>query len=187
MSAETINIILSLILTISTVIYVVLTNRLVRESKKTRRFQESPFIVASISFNETDKKAIILKIKNIGLGYAQNVTFLIQKDYEWVQNKPLKERGAFKNGITSFPPNYELNYIVVIINKDENVNNILENEFIEFSINYENIHKEKYSHSYKLRFNEIISQGYATPPLDNEGSMVYYLKKISEELRERKK
>lgn len=185
MNEQLINISLSSILTISTVIYVVLTNRLVRESRKSRKFQETPFIVASISFSDFDRKVIMLKIKNIGLGYAQSVRFEVIKDYEWIDDDPLKGRGAFKNGISSFPPNYELNYILVLL-KEGQKKNILENEFVEFKIKYENLNNETFSNIYKLSFNEIISQGYANPPLDNESAIVYYLKSISEEMKKKK-
>lgn len=183
MDSQTINVLLTTILTLSTVIYVILTNFLVRESRKTRQFQETPFIVASISFSGLDRSVIILNIKNIGLGYAKNVSFNIIKDYEWVENMPLKERGAFKNGISSFPPNYELNFIIAILS-DGKRNEILDKNFIEFEIFYENQINKKFRNNYKLHFNEIISQGYSRPPSNNNELIAYYLKEISENLKQ---
>ncbi len=183
MDNQTINILLTTILTISTVIYVVLTNLLVKESRKTRQFQETPFIVASISFSGLERNVIILKIKNIGLGYAQNVRFNIINDYEWIENRPLKERGAFKNGISAFPPEYELNFIVAILSEGKR-NEILDKNYIEFEILYENQYKKKFSNFYKLHFNEIISQGYSTPPSNHKELIAFYLKEISKDLKQ---
>lgn len=179
---ETINLILSGTVAVSTVFYVILTSKLVQESRETRRFSETPFIVASIDFTETNRKVIQIKIKNIGLGYAKNVSFILIKDFEWVENKPLKERGAFKNGIQSFPPNYELNYIIAFLDKEEK-NPLSEKDYIELEIKYNDIHDKTYSNCYKLKFNEIIGQGYANPPLNNENAKVYYLSEINKELR----
>ena len=169
------------IVAISTVMYVVLTGRLVKESRETRKFHETPFIVASLRFAENANNVIQLHIKNIGLGYGQNVTFRIIKDYEWVKDSPLKERGAFKNGIKSFPPNYELIYTLAILEMKDN-RNLNENDFVEFEVTYQNIHKNTYQNHYKLNFNEITSQGWAKPPLDNESAKVYYLKEIAKQL-----
>ncbi|MEJ7679975.1 MAG: hypothetical protein WKG06_19385 [Segetibacter sp.] len=155
---------------------------MVQESRETRKFSETPFIAASIDFAETNRKVIQIKIKNIGLGYAQNVSFEVIKDFEWVEDKPLKERGAFKNGIQSFPPNYELNYIIAFLDKEEN-NPLSENDYVEFKIKYDSIHDKTYLNNYKLKFNEIISQGYSTnPPLDTENAKVYYLAEINKQL-----
>lgn len=186
MESQIINIALTTILTLSTVIYVFLTYSIVRESKKSRQIQEAPFIVASISFSGLKRDVIILKIKNIGQGFAKNVTFKVIKDYEWVKDSPLQKRGAFKNGISSFPPQYELNYTIAILS-DKNNKELLENTFIEFQINYEDIHNDKHTNIYKLHFNEIISQGYSTPPSNINELSVYYLKEISNELQKMNK
>lgn len=178
-----ISLIFSGIVTIATICYVVLTWRLVKESRETRKFYDTPFIVASIHFAETTRKFIQLKLKNIGLGYAQNVSFQILNDYELVDGYPLKERGAFKRGILSFPPNYELIYTLVILEPEKD-KHLTDNDYIEFIINYQNIHKNNYSNHYKLKFNEIIDQGYAKPPLDNESAKVYYLAEILKKLTE---
>jgi hypothetical protein len=169
------------IVAISTICYVLLTRQLVKESRETRKFYITPSIVASLQFAETSRNVIQLKLKNIGLGYAQNVSFQIFKDFEWVKGQPLKERGVFKKGIQSFPPNYELIYTLVILEpeKDEPLS---DNDYIEFIINYQNIHKNTYSNPYKLKFNEIFDQGYAKPPLDNESAKVYYMSEILKQL-----
>src|ERR1035437_3722876 len=68
------------IVAISTICYVLLTRQLVKESRETRKFYITPSIVASLQFAETSRNVIQLKLKNIGLGYAQNVSFQIFKD-----------------------------------------------------------------------------------------------------------
>lgn len=182
-SNEIITLVFSGIVSISTVFYVILTGRLVRESRETRKFQETPFLAASIQFAETTKNVIQLKIKNIGLGYAQNVEFIILKDYEWVKDKPLKERGAFKNGVQSFPPNYELTYTLAIFQPGQD-KPLSEEDYVELTINYKNIHNNSFSNNYRLKFNEIYSQGYARPPLDNESAKVYYSAEILKQFAE---
>jgi hypothetical protein len=168
------------IVAISTIFYSLLTWGLLKESKKSREFNETPFIVASIDYTTIDKKIIILKIKNIGLGFAQNIHFKVIKDYEWSKDKPLKNRGAVKNGIMSFPPNYELNYHIASLYGDNKP--ITDEDYIELEIFYENIHKKKYFNSYKLTFNEIIGQGYSRPPSEFQPALIFYLAEINKKL-----
>jgi len=181
MDSEIFTLIFSGTVAISTVFYVILTRKLVHETRETRKFYETPFLVASLDFAENGRNVIQLKIKNIGLGYAQNISFRVYKDYEWVDNQPLAKRGAFKNGIQSFPPNYELIY-TIYIGQYGNENPLTENDFVEFDILYHNIHQKLYSNRFKLKFNEITGQGYSTPPLNNENAKVYYLGEINKQL-----
>jgi len=174
------------IVAISTIFYVLLTRQLVKESQETRKFYITPSIVASLHLAETSKNIILLKLKNIGLGYAQNVSIQILNDYEWVKGRPLKERGIFKRGIQSFPPNYELIYPLVIL-EPEKSNPISDNDYVEFIINFQNILKNHYSNTYKLKFSEVFDQVSTKPPLDNEGAKVYYMSEILKQLVEMNK
>ena len=180
--SEIISLIFSGVVAISTIVYVYLTHKLVKESKASREFQQAPYIISSIAFSEMNKKIILLTIRNIGLGYAKNVTFNIMHDFELIDNFPFKERGAFKNGIRSFPPNYELTFIAAVFKENER-KPISDNDFIEFEVNYKDKNDKKYSDHYKHAFNEIISKGYSNTPLDIEESKVYYLKLIEEQLK----
>ena len=171
---------------LSTVCYVILTWQLVKETRLTREFKETPFLAASIHFTETNRKIIRLKIKNIGLGYAKNVNFDIIKDFELSQNYSLSERGAFKNGIQSFPPNYELDYVLCVfeLGKEKPIS---DEDYVELKINYQNIYDKEFSNQFRLKFNEIISQGYGSIPFDNESAKVYYLAEINKRLTEMNK
>ena len=60
---------------VSTIFYAILTWRLVSETRKMRKVQTEPKIHISTEHHERAFQIVYLKITNIGLGPAQNVSF----------------------------------------------------------------------------------------------------------------
>jgi len=175
-------IIFSFVLTISSIVLAILTGFLYYENKAIRKQKTTPFIIAFLEFSEIDETQIILKIKNIGEGLAKNISFNFKKDYNWISESPLSERGALKHGISSFPPQYELNYILVVKTTEVDFND--QDSYIEFNIKYENSKGKLFSkNNYRLNFNDITMQGYTNPPSTYKRALINQLKEINKQLQ----
>lgn len=172
---------LAIVLAICTAIYTIINFMMLLESKSTRKQKTAPLLIAYLGFTEAAPKSVILYITNVGEGYAKNVKFNIIKDYEYLSGKPLAKRGAFKNGISSFPSKYMLKYFI-LIELDQFVFDSNDG-YVHFGISYENVHGRKIYNEYVLRFDEIIDQNHRTPPETYMGQTAYYLKMIHEEIK----
>jgi hypothetical protein len=100
MSIESLlTIIFSALVAFSTVIYAILTWKLVNETIKLRKAQTEPKISIRIEPNERCVYYCDMIIENIGLGPAYDITFKLVNDVRDFHDKPLAELNIIKNGI----------------------------------------------------------------------------------------
>jgi len=113
-SKDVIEILFSFIVTCSTVVYAILTWKLVKETKKQRRAITEPIIDVGLQRNEEDEHIFELYVVNLGFGIATNIKFKILKDFEigLGLNKKLSEIGFFKNGIRALSPNKKYKTVI---------------------------------------------------------------------------
>jgi len=111
-STDILQIIFSGVVTISTVVYSILTWKLVSETKRMREFQITPDINIFFQRSEADPSFIYIVFKNSGLGYARNVTFEIIKDFKFYDNEnfQLKNKGFINNGVQNFYSNQSFKF-----------------------------------------------------------------------------
>jgi len=76
------SILFSAVVAIATVIYAILTWKLVEETRKIRKIQTEPKISIDIQPKEDSIHFIDMIIQNIGLGPAYNIKFTINPDFE---------------------------------------------------------------------------------------------------------
>lgn len=76
-----VEIVLSVVLAVSTVLYTLINFFMLIESKNVRKQKISPLLVAYLSSTE-DHSIHVLKFKNIGEGLAKNVRVVVLKDYK---------------------------------------------------------------------------------------------------------
>lgn len=181
MTYEQVTLIFSGIVALSTIAYVVLTGKLVKQTRLSREFFLESHIIAFLVPSETSPHAVSLVIKNIGKGVATNVRCKVTKDIDYSNANPLSSVGIFNEGMKYFPPEYQLKYILMSIadNPDK------AKDFITFKIEYSdrlNEHREQW---FTLGFEEISGLGKLTPPETYIGMISYRLEKI-EEILERK-
>lgn len=174
--------ILSIVLALSTVAYTYINWLVLKENKASREQKTTPLIIAFLEFSEIDETQIILKIKNIGEGLAKNISFNFKKDYNWINKSSLSERGALKHGISSFPPQYELNYILVVKTTEVDFND--QDSYVELNIKYQNSKGKLFNNNYRLNFNDVTMQGYTSPPSTYKRAHIYQLKEINKHLKE---
>lgn len=178
-----VEIILSVVLATSTVIYTIITLMTWYESNATRKQKVTPLLIAYLKPTENHMN-LALHIKNIGEGYAKDVNVKMIKDYNQFDksNLPLSDIGIVKNGLNVFPPQYELRYY---IHSMTNLDVDEEREILEIEISYKDQKGKKYTNSYRLPFNQMFGQNYSSPPATYVGQIAHYLKEINKTLNER--
>ncbi len=180
MDESVIQIIFSAVLAFATVAYTIATVLMLIESVKVRKLKISPFVVPYLKISD-DKQLVLLYVKNVGVGIARNVHIELCNDYLCFdnQNIPLSQYRIFQDGVSVFPSQYELVYILG--NRDSCLAANTDN-YIELFVNYDDIKGKKYrGEYYKLLFQQI-GQGYVTPPDSDTGRIAYYMKDISNSL-----
>jgi hypothetical protein len=80
----------------ATIAYVVLTWKLVSETRKMREAQTEPKVFVTIQPREEWINFMDLVIQNIGLGPAYNIEFEVHPDFEYEKGKFLSEIGFMK-------------------------------------------------------------------------------------------
>ena len=174
---------LSTVLAVSTVFYTAINLMLYFESRATRKQKITPLIVAYLS--RTENQNLALNFKNIGEGLAKNVRIKPIKDYHPFGNwsYSLSSFGIVENGFDNFPSQYELSYM---INSMKKLNEEEAKISIEIEITYENSDKDKFIDVYVLPLNQMIGFIHSDPPETFMEQIPYYLKKISDTLKEKK-
>ena len=174
MTNEIVTLIFSGVVAISTIAYVVLTGKLVKETKLSREFFLDSQIIAYIVNFEASPSIVSLVIKNIGKGVAKNVRFQIIKDIEYRNSNSLNKIGIFNDGIKVFPPNHQYKFILMSLTGDPK--KIEDN--IAFTIEYDDALNKKNKETFDLRFMEIEGLSNLTPPGTYIGRISYRLEKI---------
>lgn len=89
-------VIFSALVAIATLVYAILTWRLVSETRKMREAQTEPNISVTIQPREEWMNFVDLIIQNIGLGPAYNIKFEINPDFKTFTGKFLSEQAVPK-------------------------------------------------------------------------------------------
>ncbi|NOY96107.1 MAG: hypothetical protein GXO81_06965 [Chlorobi bacterium] len=104
---ESLQIIFSGVVAFSTIIYAILTWRLVTETKRLRKLQITPDVHAYFEMSEASATIVYIIFENIGYGIAKDVEFNITKDFNYYdhEKQQLRNKGAINNGLMNFYPN----------------------------------------------------------------------------------
>ncbi len=188
-NAEITTLILSTVVAISTIVYTILTWRLVFESKRMRDIQMTPDINFYFEFNETDASLLYLVIENNGLGSAQNVHIDVVKNFDFYESElqNIENFGAVKNGLQHFYSRQKYKYYFTDLS--QNSVNKIDKEII-IKVSYQNVNKKQYSKEFTLPIKETMGLGKLTPPDTHIGRIAYYLEKLNkniESLKEKPK
>lgn len=131
------SLLINLLMAIFTAIYVILTHKLVKETKKAREENNVPEIIVDI---ESKGILIIAKIINTSTAIAKNIN---------IKSQP--ELKCFAKPILFISPNKEINYIIGYINQNINYE-------YRFEISYQDINNKKYVKNYSINIEPIIEQ-----------------------------
>jgi hypothetical protein len=113
-----ISVIFSAFVALATIVYAILTWKLVSETRKMREAQTEPKISTTIQPSEEWINFIDMIIQNIGLGPAYNIHFKISPDFEYEKGKFLSELGFVKSGLKYLAPNQKFQFFLTSIVED---------------------------------------------------------------------
>ena len=103
-------VIFSAAVALATIVYAMLTRRLVAETKRMREAQTEPKVSISVQPSEGYIMLIDMTIQNIGLGPAYDLTFLVDPDFECRKDKYLSELSLMANGIKYLAPGQKIRF-----------------------------------------------------------------------------
>jgi hypothetical protein len=171
------------IVAISTVIYAVLTSKLVKETRATRLLQITPDIQIYFEKAETETHFVYFIIENFGYGVALDVKLTIIKDFNRydVEELRLSKMGSFKYGIRKFYPKQRFKYFFTNLteNHDDKIN-----DWLEIEVSYKDIYEKDYKRNSRLKIDEILGTGKMVNPPDSYiGRIWYELSQIKEILK----
>lgn len=110
-NAGALNVLFTAVVAGATVVYAVLTSRLVRETRDLRRAQTEPQVEVFMRMRDEWVSLIDLVIKNIGLGPAYDVRFVVAVDQDSPGSqdliKALRELRSVTSGIRFLAPGQE--------------------------------------------------------------------------------
>lgn len=168
------------VVTISTIVYAILTWRLVSETRRMREVQTEPKIQVTLKPMEVAINIVRLHIRNIGLGPATNVKFcprvLAGGDAATTLLEEFTQTNFFKSGLSYFGPGQELYSGYTQMNQDTNAK--LESIFI-FDLEYNSATGKKYKDRVIVDMSE--QKGMYQLGTPNLYSIAQSLKKIQEE------
>jgi hypothetical protein len=93
------SLIFSGVVAISTVVYAILTWKLVGETRKMRHGQIEPMIYIAIEHPKDEMDVLQLIVRNGGMGPAYNIKFDLKEDFETLGGHKLSDVGFIKMGI----------------------------------------------------------------------------------------
>lgn len=179
---QILTLIFSGIVAFSTVVYAILTSKLVKETKATRLLQITPDVQVYLEKAETDAHFVYFIIENFGFGVASEVKFTFIKDFNYYDSDRLRlsNMGSFKHGLSYFYPRQRYKYFFT--NLLEDFENKI-NDNVEIGISFKDIHNNKYQRNFVLRIDEILGTGMMiTPPDSFIGRISYELSEIKKKL-----
>lgn len=176
------NITFSGIVAVSTVFYVILTSKLVSETRKNRELQTTPVLSVYIEVGEADIAYKYIVFENIGYGVAKNVNFFVIQDSTYHDNMydRLEEKGIFQNGLSYFYPKQKFKYF---LSHTPSIPDEHKNGSIEIEIKYENIFGTEKSERFCIKLNEYYGKTQQSPPNSYLGRISFALKEINETLK----
>jgi hypothetical protein len=180
---ESIQLIFSGIVTLSTVVYSILTWQLVSETRRMREFQITPDICVFFEMSETDASFVHIIFKNLGQGYAKNVKFMILKNFENYDNKTwdIQFIGIVKEGIESLYSNQYFKFFFTDLSQN---NQEKRKDYLELRISCEDINNKKYSKDIRLSLTQFSKAGVINPPDNYIGRISYEMTEIKRILQE---
>lgn len=146
-------VIFSALVAIATLVYAVLTWKLVSETRKMREAQTEPRISVTIQPKEEWINFFDMIIQNIGVGPAYNIKFKMDSDFEYEKGKFLSEFNFIKHGLRYLAPNQNFQFFLTSMAED--FENKIEKQF-GIKVNYKNSFGKDFEDTYVIDFSELV-------------------------------
>ncbi len=156
MAVESIlTIIFSALVAISTVVYAILTWRLVNETIQLRKAQTEPKISIRIEPSENCMFYCDMIIENIGLGPAYDINFQLDTDITDYHKKPLSDMNMIKNGIQYLAPCTRRQFLFTKFTDETKETAKFHDSFL-IKVIYKNCQNETIEEGFTIDFSEFI-------------------------------
>lgn len=182
---ECLQLVFSGLVAMSTVVYALLTWKLVNETRKIREFQITPDINVYFEISETNASFFYIVIENMGLGVALNVNFNIKKDFQNYDDEfyKLSSKGIITKGLKNFYPKQRFRYFFTDLSHNHEKKLT---DSINLQVSYEDILKGKYTKQFELILDEISGSSKFNPPDTYVGRIAHELHEIRTTLNKEK-
>jgi len=147
------SVVFSAVVSIATVVYAILTWKLVSEARKMRETYTEPKVSVVVQPREEWIYFIDMIIQNVGLGPAYKIHFNITPNFEYAPEKFLSELGFVKSGLSYLAPSQKLRFFLTSML--ENFEEKISKPF-EVRITYQNTIGKKYKDVYKIDFSQFV-------------------------------
>jgi hypothetical protein len=145
------SVIFSAVVTLATVVYAILTWRLVEETSRMRKVQTEPRVSISTVSRKESASWVDIKFENIGLGPAYNVNFEIVEDTNDAAEEWLSHRGFFRDGINYLAPGDKIQFFLTTLSEDHSQK--METSFT-LKAEFEGATGVRYEHRYLIDLSE---------------------------------
>ena len=165
------------IVALATLVYAILTWKLVSETKRMREAQTEPKISISIQPREESINMVDIIIQNIGLGPAYNIAFELDGDFYFFKDRLFSDIGFIKKGIKYLAPNQKKQSFLTSMTENYEEKQEIS---IGIDVNYKNSSGKAYYDNYTINFSELkglLQLG--TPPLH---AMARNIEKIKDDI-----
>lgn len=122
-NSAAVSLLFSFVVTLATVFYVILTWKLVSETKKLRELQGEPNISITLSQKIESIRFLDIFIQNIGLGPAYDVVFKVVTDFENLSHRKINDIGFIKDGIKYLAPQQSIKSFLLDLAERHDSNN----------------------------------------------------------------
>ena len=146
------------ILAITTLVYALITGRMLYETKRMREFQTEPYVFISVQPMERARWILNMVIQNIGPGPAYDLKFKIEPDLKIRMGHYLSEINLIKQGFKYLAPNQRLECIVAHSIEEAKKK---EKALYEVTVTYRNKGKKHYEEIFVLDFTEYFGMLYS--------------------------
>jgi hypothetical protein len=146
MVSNTLTLVFSGIVAISTGVYAILTWRLTSETRKMREAQTTPNVLVTV--DPEDFHDLYLVVRNVGLAPAYNIKFAISPDLVIIKDYRLSKVGFIKDGLSILAPGQEIKtflYSPSIVELKNQIDTVLNIEIL-----YESIDKKQIRQNYQI-------------------------------------
>ena len=145
-------VVFSAVVAIATIVYAILTWRLVSETIKMRKVQTEPKISVTIQPSDAWINFVDMVIQNIGSGAAYDIKFRANPDFEYKKGNFLSDFGFMRNGLEYLAPNQKLQFFLTIMT--ENFKEKIKT-FFEITVTYHNSTGKTYEDIYLIDFSHL--------------------------------
>lgn len=146
------------ILAITTLVYAIITGRMLYETKRMRESHTEPYVFVNIQPLEKAQSILNLVIQNIGPGPAYELKFKVEPDIALKSGHNLSEVNLMKQGFRYLAPNQKLECIIASAIEEAKKK---EKTIHYLTVYYKNKKKKNYEHTYILDFTEYFGMLYS--------------------------